>query len=101
MADIAALQQLVLDFAARRGWHKEPKNLAMSVAIEAAELMEHYQWSRTGEKAPPEAVEEVALECADILWYLFRFADAEGIDLEAALRRKLAINEERFPARTE
>lgn len=97
-SSIADLQNLILDFSRRRGWHTESKDLAMSVAIEAAEIMEHYQWVQTGEKAAHK--EDVALELADVLWYLFRLADSEGIDLEAALRRKLAINDGRFPPRS-
>jgi dCTP diphosphatase len=93
-SSIADLRELVLGFSNSRGWHKEPKDLAMSVAVEAAEIMEHYQWVKTGERA--EQPDEVALECADVLWYLLRLADAEGIDLEQALRRKHAINATRF-----
>lgn len=100
MSSIGELQKLIIDFVESRGWHQEPKDLAMSVAIEAAEIMEHYQWAKSGEKLPPAQVEEVALECADVLWYLLRLADAEGIDLAAAIRRKAEINAGRFPART-
>lgn len=93
------LQQLVATFTRSRGWTNEAKNVAMSVAIEAAEIMEHYQWTDTGERLPAEKLEEVALECADVLWYLLRLCETEGIDLEQALRRKMAINAGRFPVK--
>jgi NTP pyrophosphatase (non-canonical NTP hydrolase) len=99
LSTVAELQQLVIDFVASRGWNQEPKDLAMSVAIEAAEVMEHYQWTKTGERLPADKVDELALECADVLWYLLRLADAESIDLASALKRKAEINAGRFPAK--
>lgn len=97
---LAELQRLVTEFSQRRGWVHEPKNLSMSIAIEAAELMEHYQWVDTGQRLSPEQVEQVALESADILWYLLRLAENEGFDLADALKQKLAINEGRFPPKS-
>lgn len=101
MSTLAELQQLVNDFTKSRGWHNDPKNLAISIAVEAAEIMEHYQWVDTGNALPSTEVDAVALECADVLWYLLRLAESEGIDLEQALRRKMAINAGRFPAKDE
>ncbi|MGE5673262.1 MAG: hypothetical protein ACM3XM_05195 [Mycobacterium leprae] len=99
MSSIADLQKLVVDFSTSRGWnvYNTPKSLSMSIAIEAAEIMEHYQWVQNDEKLDPARVEEVALECVDVLWYMLRLAEAEGIDLEAAFKKKAAINEGRFP----
>lgn len=94
---VAGLQRLVVDFAHRRGWQNDPKNLAMSVAVEAAELMEIYQWKSTGEGLSRAEKEALSLECADVFWYLMRLCEAEGIDLGQALQTKAAINETRFP----
>ena len=93
------LQRLVVDFSLARGWNNDSKNLAASVAIEAAEVMEIFQWKATAE--PLSAVERqaLALECADVCWYLMRLCAAQGIDLAAALRAKAEINARRFPVR--
>lgn len=99
MERLSDLQRAVMEFTRSRGWRQEPKNLAISIAVESAEIMEHYQWVDTGQRLPAEKVDQVALECADVLWYLMRLAEAEGIDLADALRRKMAINEGRFPPR--
>jgi dCTP diphosphatase len=89
-------------FAAERNWEQfhTPKNLAMSVAIEAAELMEHFQWRTPDESANLDEVSrhEVALEAADVLLYLVRLADVLGIDLHAAAREKIDLNALKYPA---
>ena len=89
-------------FAAERDWDQfhNPKNLAMALAGETGELVEHFQWL-TFEKAAelaPEVKDEVALEAADVLLYLVRLCDKCGIDLAASAERKLEINAERYPA---
>lgn len=101
------LKEKVKDFTTRRGWidAHSPKNLAMSVAIEAAELMEHFQWltvdkSRVHELSATK-IEEIRLEVADILIYLLSFGRALEIDLAEAVLDKLAINETRFPVAQE
>jgi len=93
------LQKLLDSFIAKRNWQKyhTPKNLAMSVAIEAAELMEHFQWC---DRAPDEFSEdekrEIGEEMADVLHYLLRLATVMDIDLYKASRAKIAKNEKRF-----
>lgn len=91
------LEQLVGAFTRHRGWTNDSKNLAMSVAIEAAELMEIYQWKATSEALTESERAALALECADVLWYLLRLCESESIDLAAALKQKHTINETRFP----
>jgi len=94
------LQKLLDEFIAKRGWQKyhRPKNLAMSVAIEAAELMEHFQWcDKDPEEFSEEEKKEIAEEMADVLHYLLRLASVLDIDLYAASRAKIAKNEKRFP----
>lgn len=88
-------------FAAERDWEKfhTPKNLAMALAGEAGEVIEHFQWLSAEESAALPAVrrEAVAMELADVMLYLVRLADVLDIDLAAAARRKLALNAERYP----
>jgi len=95
------LQSRIAAFVAERDWEQfhNPKNLAMSVAIEAAEVMEHFQWL-TPEQAsalPAATRDEVALECADVLLYLLRLCDKLDIDLSAAASRKLVLNAQKYP----
>ena len=88
-------------FAAEREWDRfhTPKNLAMALAGEAGELIEHFQWLTAEESAslPAPVRAEVALEMADVLLYLVRLADILDIDLAEAARRKIAINAQRYP----
>jgi NTP pyrophosphatase (non-canonical NTP hydrolase) len=98
---LVALRTRVAAFAAERDWNQfhNPKNLAMAVAAEAGELLEHFQWLTAEEAAglAPDAREEVGFECADILLYLLRLTDELGIDLAAAAKKKLVLNAEKYP----
>ncbi|HVY07399.1 MAG TPA: nucleotide pyrophosphohydrolase [Burkholderiales bacterium] len=102
MDSLDDLRQRLRRFAAERDWERfhTPKNLAMSVAIEAAELMEHFQWRTAGESASLDEASrhEVAMEAADVLLYLVRLADVVGIDLHAAAREKIGLNALKYPA---
>lgn len=100
---LGELQVKVNAFVDARRWrpYHSPKNLAMSMAIEAAELMEHFQWlsleeSRT-QLEDAEKKAEIASEVADVLIYALSFAEVTQIDLTEAILAKLARNEERFP----
>jgi NTP pyrophosphatase (non-canonical NTP hydrolase) len=102
MADSLAELQGALDtFVDERNWAQfhAPKNLAMSVAIEAAEIMEHFQWC-SGEESctlTQEKRVQVANEIGDVLIYLLRLGRALDIDIVAAARDKLVINREKYP----
>jgi NTP pyrophosphatase (non-canonical NTP hydrolase) len=102
MADrLAELQDAVEAFVAERDWAQfhTPKNLAMSVAIEAAEIMEHFQWC-TGDESytlAPQKRASVASEIGDVLIYLVRLARVLDIDLVDAATGKLAQNREKYP----
>jgi len=90
------------DFRDRRNWlrYHTPKNLALSIIIESTELLELFQWTTNAEeeiRVLDEKRGEIAEEIADILIYLLYFCDVAGIDLEKALREKIARNEMRFP----
>lgn len=101
MSEFAELRALLLAFRDRRDWRRfhTPRHLAASVAIEAAELLELSQWKTDAEFAAWARGnrDAVAGECADVLAYLILFAESCGIDLAAALRAKVALNESRFP----
>jgi len=91
-------------FAAERDWDQfhTPKNLATSISVEAAELLEIFQWSR-GQKGWDEVTDvsiraKIEDELSDILLYIIRFADKANIDLEAAAERKIASNALKYPA---
>ncbi len=98
---LIALRDALRRFTDERAWavFHTPKNLAMALAGEAGEVLEHFQWLTPEQSAalPAEAHAEVALELADVLCYLVRLADVLDIDLADAARRKLAINAERYP----
>ena len=95
------LSRRLVAFARARDWEQfhSPKNLAMALIAECAELVEHFQWL-TEEQSyalPPDKKDEVALELADILIYLLRCAERLDVDLLAAAQRKIALNEARYP----
>ena len=99
--DIEQIRDELRRFAAERHWDQfhSPKNLATALAVEAAELLEHFQWltDAQSEALGPEVREQVTLEIADVFLYLVRLADRLDVDLIDAARRKLAINAEKYP----
>ncbi|MGD9388176.1 MAG: nucleotide pyrophosphohydrolase [Gammaproteobacteria bacterium] len=96
------LSRRLADFAAERDWDQfhSPKNLAMALAAETGELLEHFQWLTEARSAELEAaeLEAVALELADVQLYLVRLADQLGVDLVAAAHRKIELNAHKYPA---
>lgn len=100
---LAQLRSRVAEFMSARSWEQfhTPKNLSGAIAIEAAELMEHFQWL-TGEQATAAVQDEteraaVADELADVLIYALSLANALDVDVSAAVLGKLERNERRFP----
>lgn len=100
--DLTTLRDALREFAAARDWKQfhTPKNLAMAMIVEAAELVEHFQWATPEESRhpPPAKLGEIRDEVADTLIYLVELADALGIDLIAAARDKIAKNAVKYPA---
>lgn len=100
---VADLQAAVAGFVDERDWqvYHTPKSLSMSIAIEAAELMEHFQWHGNGDSRrvalEPEVSDAVAGELADVLIYCLALANTVGVDAGQAVLAKLARNQERFP----
>ncbi|MFG1808460.1 nucleotide pyrophosphohydrolase [Streptomyces sp. NPDC049040] len=101
--DLAALQRRLLEFAAARDWEPfhTPKNLAAALSVEAAELLEIFQWltpeQASAVMADPESAFRVRDEVADVLAYLLQFCAALDVDVLAALAAKIDRNEDRFP----
>jgi dCTP diphosphatase len=101
---LAELRALVRAFVDERDWRQfhSPKNLSMSLAIEAAELMEHFQWIDSAESrqigGDPARLAEVRDEIADVLCYLLALANTLDLDLSAAVREKMVKNAVKYPA---
>ena len=98
---IAGLARALERFAAERDWQQfhSPKNLASALIVEAAELLEHFQWMTEAQSGRLEPGQRAAVseEIADVLLYLIRLADVLGIDPLAAARDKLEKNALRYP----
>jgi len=99
-----ALEELrneLREFARARDWDQfhSPRNLATALIVEAAELLEHFQWRRDedGPALDDATRDAVALEAADVLLCLVRLADKLDIDLAAMARRKIELNGAKYP----
>jgi dCTP diphosphatase len=100
---LAQLRELVREFRDRRGWARfhTPKNLSMAIAVEAAELMELFQW--LGQDEAWELAEDagrlqmMSEELADVLIYALSFAEALQLDVATAVVDKLAMNAKKYP----
>lgn len=103
---VADLRQLVTQFVAERQWqiYHDPKNLSMAIAIEAAELMEHFQWVRSDEidaqLRDSRVRDEIADELADITCFVLAMTNALGIELSDAVRQKMVKNAAKYPPET-
>ncbi|MGA7750854.1 MAG: nucleotide pyrophosphohydrolase [Gallionella sp.] len=101
-SDLMMLRDKLRDFAKARDWDQfhSPKNLSMALMVEAAELMEHFQWLTEKESGNLDAEKKavVAEELADILLYLVRLTDKLGVDLLEAALHKLEKNAVKYPA---
>ena len=90
------------EFACERDWEQfhSPKNLAMALSVEAAEIVEHFQWLTQEESLnlSPEKLAEISDEVGDVLIYLTRLADRLGIDPLQAAMQKVEKNREKYPA---
>lgn len=98
---IVELQQALRRFAAERDWEQfhTPKNLAVALSVEAAELLEHFQWltDEQSRNLAPEVREKVGHEIADVLLYLLQLADQLEIDPLRVAVDKLALNALKYP----
>ncbi|MET4573995.1 dCTP diphosphatase [Stenotrophomonas rhizophila] len=99
--DLDQIQSRIREFRDERDWMQfhNPKNLAISVVLEATELLEHFQW-KSPEQSEAHAIkarDEIADEIADVAVYLIELADNLGIDLERAILGKLEKNAAKYP----
>ncbi len=101
MDDLAQIQLAVRQFTQERDWNQfhSPKNLACALSVEAAELLEHFQWMTEDQSRslPPEKSTEVAAEIADVFLYLVQIADQLDVDLLDSARQRLIVNAEKYP----
>lgn len=101
--DLAALTEKLREFARERDWERyhTPKNLAMAMSVEMAELVEHFQWLTPEEsdalRSDSGKMTAIGEEMADVLLYLVRMADVMGVDLETAALRKIGLNAIKYP----
>jgi dCTP diphosphatase len=101
-SELVRLRDVVRQFAEERDWDQfhTPKNLSSALCVEAAELLEHFQWIERGDAAELGAskLEQVRHEMADVLVYLVRLADKLDVDLHAAVLEKMVLNRAKYPA---
>ena len=99
--DITKIQNQLQKFASERDWEQfhTPKNLAMALSVEAAELVEIFQWLNPEQSKLPDKrqLELINSEVADIAMYLLRFCDLLDINLEDAIQTKIVKNAEKYP----
>lgn len=102
MNSVEELRERLRAFARARDWEQfhSPKNLAAALIVEAAELLEHFQWlsEEASAQLTPEQRRAVEEEIADVFLYLVRLADRLDVDLFAAAARKIEKNEKKYPA---
>lgn len=101
MADLDSVRDALRHFIAERDWEQfhAPKNLAMALSVEAAELLEHFQWlsEADSERLPEDVLAAVADEIADVQLYLIGLADRLGVDILEAATRKMKKNAIKYP----
>jgi len=99
--DLNTLKQRLREFSDARDWDQfhSPKNLAMALSVEIAEIVEHFQWlsEEQSKNLSEKKLDEVEAELADTFIYLIRLSDKLGIDLFAATEKKIAVNEQKYP----
>jgi NTP pyrophosphatase (non-canonical NTP hydrolase) len=100
--DFNTLRDRLKAFAQERDWEQfhSPKNLAMALIVEAAELLEHFQWltPEQSESLDEDRRREVELEMADIFIYLMRMCERLDVDLLEVVEEKIKLNEKKYPA---
>lgn len=101
MSDIKSLQKDIVKFREDRDWEQfhNLKDLAISLTLEASELLEHFQWKTAEEtaKRSQKDTEEIGDELADVLYWTLLIANDSGIDLEKSFHKKMKKNAEKYP----
>lgn len=98
MSELEQLRAKILQFRNERNWQQfhNPKDLALSLSLEASELLELFQW-KTSEEAVEKNLDKMKDELADIVTYALLFANETGIDITNAVNEKLRKNGEKYP----
>lgn len=100
---LTRLRDRLRDFASNREWNQfhSPKNLAIALSVEAGELLEHFQWisDRDSLTIPPNKLEQIKEEIADVLLYLIRLADVLNVELVLAANKKIDTNSRKYPVK--
>ena len=93
------LKQIIKDFSQVRDWEQfhAPKNLAMALSTEAAEILEIFQWKETAESLTEKELDNLRQEIGDVLIYLIELADKYQIDILEAAKMKMRLNEGKYP----
>ena len=98
---VASLRDMVRSFVSERDWEKfhSPKNISMALAVEAAELMEHFQWisMEDSRQLDHDKRVEVGEEIADVFCYLLAISNSLDLDLTETLHRKMELNRQKYP----
>ncbi len=101
MSDLKDLQNLVVKFRDERDWRQfhNPKDVAISLVLEATEVLEHFQWKNETEikKHLRESKDKVSDEIADVLYWVLLIANDLGINLQEAFKKKLSDNAKKYP----
>lgn len=98
MSELEQLRVKILQFRDERNWQQfhNPKDLALSLSLEASELLELFQW-KTSEEAVEKNLDKMKDELADVITYALLFANETGIDISSAVAEKLKKNSEKYP----
>ena len=98
MNELEQLRGKILEFRDERNWQQfhNPKDLALSLSLEASELLELFQW-KTSEEAVEKNLDKMKDELADVITYALLFANETGINVVSAVQEKLRKNDEKYP----
>lgn len=95
---LSLLHQKILDFEVIRGWDPSAQNIAKSIVIEAAELLEHFQWDSQDYGPKDKDLVEIGNEMADVVWYIILLSEKLNINLVDAIEHKYQHNDQKYPA---
>ena len=98
MTEAEKLTEQIREFAKERNWKQfhDPKNIALSLSLEAAEVLELFQWTQDNQLKPGKEA-ELKDELADVYYWLLYLADQYKIDINEALKHKMSVNEKKYP----
>ena len=100
MNELDQLREKILQFRDERNWQQfhNPKDLALSLSLEASELLELFQW-KTSEEAVEKNLDKMKDELADVLIYAILFANELNMNMESIIEKKLSVNRKKYPSK--